>query len=862
MRIRFLLFFGLLLSAALLMVACTTTASPEAPVKPTEPATATATAVAPTATTAATPIAPPTATLTPTTVAVTLTQPVGAAIPDAVAIKQVAEALASSLNITATGTSTNANGIEGVHAFKLTPSKQWPVYWVAYTYGMRNFETNQNHVIAIYAQGAQGWQEVARQELKGDSNTDNSAPPDYLSEDGVKQVQIEPTHFWLQMDGGVGAHSGVFGLFSFDGKTLKAEATGFSSSPGGGSLKDINGDGIPEVLLDATDYYVFCYACGVRQVQYSVLYWDGAQLRPLNLTPLADSVPAALREFNDHLLTLAQAGLWKDALAALDKPDAQKLDLKKVNDPTLLWNIAYIRLNAEAKRDAIGGEGDQYPLLSNIFYGDFAAAVDVLRKDKVVDLFRPDSPLIVGTVAEGNEDGLADYMTNNINPALQVQPDLAPAYFLRGWAAYRKDPTSANALTDIQHAAALAPKDTLYSESVAYLNTNAGAPKDAQADEVAATLAASLGITNSGTTTNATGIEGVHAFKLDTGEGGQPLWLAHTYGLRNFNPEQDHVLAIYTPSDSGWQEVTRLVLKAPDNAEGNFPAPDYLAPGTVQQVQVESSHIWLQLDGGVGAHSGVFGLFSFDGSALKVEATNFTSSPGNNSLKDLNGDGLQEVILDATDYYIFCYACGVRNVQYNVLRWDETKLISVTLTTLPESAPQSLRELNDTAVSLAQAGLWKEALTTIQKAAALKLNDDTFTWNAAYIRLNAEAKRAAVGNTNDPYPLLSNLFYGDFTAAVDVMRTHKPAEIFSADTPLITGTVAAGFEDGLADAITKSVEPALKLRPDLAAAYFLRGWATFIKTKDKAAALADVQKAAQLAPKDPLFTESVSVLQK
>ena len=60
-----------------------------------------------------------------------------------------------------------------------------------------------------------------------------------------------------------------------------------------------------------------------------------------------------------------------------------------------------------------------------------------------------------------------------------------PAYFLRGWAAYRKDPNSVAALIDIQHAAELTPTDTLYSQSVTFLNANAGQPTDAQAAEVA-----------------------------------------------------------------------------------------------------------------------------------------------------------------------------------------------------------------------------------------------------------------------------------------------------------------------------------------------------------------------------------------
>ncbi len=856
MKVKLMLIVGCLIFLALLLAACNT-ANPDGgpPTATVAPPTLTVVATTVVATDPATAVPVITAITAPMGTAM-IPAPMGTAIPDEIAVKEVAAALAATLPITSTSTATNTTGIEGVKVFKLITAANSPMLWLAYTYGLRNFDPEQNHVIAIYTQGAKGWQLITRQELKDKGTADNATVPDYLGEGSVTQVNVEPNHIWIQVEGGVGAHSGIYGLFSFDGKQLKAEANGFSSSPGAASLKDLNGDGIQEVLLDATDYYVFCYACGVRQVQSNLLRWDGTQLIPVNLIALPDAAPADLRTLNEHLITLAQAGLWKDALAELDQAKPQ------TTDPTFTWNAAYLQLNAEAKRDVTTNKDDPYPLLSQIFYGDYAAAVAVMRKHAVADLFRADSPLIVGTAAEGNEDALFDAITNNTNPALQVQPDLAPAYFLRGWAAYHKDPNAPNALADIKHAAALAADDTLYNQSAQYLDQQAGNSNDPQATEVAAALMASLGITNTGATTNAIGLQGAYAFKLDTGEGGQPLWLAYTYGLRNFDPAQNHVIAVYTPGANGWQVVARQDLKAKSGTDTESSAPDYLGLGALTQVKLEPEHIWLALEGGAGAHSGVFDLFSFDGATLKEEASSFNSRPGGGSLKDLNGDGIQEVVLDASDYYVFCYACGVRQVQYNILRWDGAKLIPVTLTALPESAPPALRDLNQTAMTLAQAGLWKEALTTIQAAKPAQATDETFTWNAAYIRLNAEAKRAMIGNANDPYPLLSNVFYSDFVAAVDVMRKNKPEQIFSTASPLITGTVAAGFEDALANTLTNTVEAALKVQPNLASAYFLRGWALYLKTKDKAVALPDVKHAAQLAPDDLFFTESVAYLEK
>ena len=55
--------------------------------------------------------------------------------------------------------------------------------------------------------------------------------------------------------------------------------------------------------------------------------------------------------------------------------------------------------------------------------------------------------------------------------ALQVQPELAPALFLRGWGAHLRDPDDAQVLADVERAARLASDEPLFAESVAYLQS-------------------------------------------------------------------------------------------------------------------------------------------------------------------------------------------------------------------------------------------------------------------------------------------------------------------------------------------------------------------------------------------------------
>ncbi|MEZ4616594.1 MAG: hypothetical protein R2867_13995 [Caldilineaceae bacterium] len=428
-----------------------------APSAPTATVAAAATALPATATTAPPTVEPTAApaeeTPAPTTTAI--------AVDPNTARATLATMLLDTLQVSVPVTS--GVGINGAVAFPLETTDS-RVLWLAHTVGIHSFEPEQFHIMAIYAQTADGWLELARQEFAAGGTPD--APtfsPDYLGDEGVTQVEVEPDHLWLQVEGGVGAHSGVYGLFSFDGATFTAQINGFSSSPGVGRVVDVNNDGINEVLLDATDYYVFCYACGVRVIQWEIYRWDGVEMRSVVLAPLGDAAPEAVRSFNETLLALVEAGLWKDAQALLD--DAL---LFSYTEPTLQWNLAYVRVNAEARQNA-ATEDVAYPLLSKVFYGDYAGAVEIMREVGADGLFIPATELVVGTVADGWQTELADRLVNNATAALMQQPDLAAAYFVRGWGEYVRDFDEAAALPDVQKAAELAPDDELYRKSVEFL---------------------------------------------------------------------------------------------------------------------------------------------------------------------------------------------------------------------------------------------------------------------------------------------------------------------------------------------------------------------------------------------------------
>jgi hypothetical protein len=139
---------------------------------------------------------------------------------------------------------------------------------------------------------------------------------------------------------------------------------------------------------------------------------------------------------------------------------AERSDLPAATG-SLRWNEALIGLNQEAQQEALAASA--YPPLSYVFAGDYAAAVDQMRSYSLDEIFNPQTPLIAGTAAEGWEDAVSNNILESANAALAVQPDLAPAYFLRAWAEFLADPGSRAVGADLTRAARRAPDDPLFA---------------------------------------------------------------------------------------------------------------------------------------------------------------------------------------------------------------------------------------------------------------------------------------------------------------------------------------------------------------------------------------------------------------
>ncbi len=339
--------------------------------------------------------------------------------------------------------------------------------WAVYSQGFRNFDLDPvpGHFVAIYTWQNNNWQELARQDLH--EQQENNFGPDYLNEHSVNQVDIDPAHIWLAIDGGIGAHGGTFQLLRFDGAALHLEVMGSAASPGVGYLEDLNGDGTAELILRLHDFYVFCYACGVRYLNFSVHSWEsasGGQMVERTLQPLPQTVqdhPAY--QPNNRAVELANADLWPAALAQIEEAEQLAVETAVPTHAAILeWNAALIRLYNQAYQAELNHA--PYPLLTHIFYGDYAAALEIMRGHSSEQLFSPTPPVTQGTVAEGNEQWLASYILQQTNAAIAAQPELATAYYFRAWATYLNNPADPQIAQDLQQAAALAPDEPLFSQ--------------------------------------------------------------------------------------------------------------------------------------------------------------------------------------------------------------------------------------------------------------------------------------------------------------------------------------------------------------------------------------------------------------
>ena len=329
--------------------------------------------------------------------------------------------------------------------------------WVVHTAGLRSYEPLQEHSLGLYRYANNTWEPIYLGDLGPESlNNPDAYGPDYIGFGSVQQAFIEPDNLWLLVTGGVGAHGGALQLLKFDGTTMTQAASGFNGSPFAGYVEDLDGDGWQELILDQTDPYVFCYACGVRLANFTIMRWNGESLEAIELRTVdGDSAEIAA---NNTAVNFANANLWNDAEFAIRPYELS-------DNPIIRWNAEYILLTASGRSQLTESA---YPLITRMFYGDYAGATFAIGDLTMEEIFDINGPLIAGTVADGWTDFMLPQIIDFSTQAILAQPDNAGAHFLRGWAAYLLNPEDPNAVADILKSAELGPDNYLYPSAAAY----------------------------------------------------------------------------------------------------------------------------------------------------------------------------------------------------------------------------------------------------------------------------------------------------------------------------------------------------------------------------------------------------------
>jgi len=323
---------------------------------------------------------------------------------------------------------------------------------------------------------------------------------------------------------------------------------------------------------------------------------------------------------------------------------------------------------------------------------------------------------------------------------------------------------------------------------------------------------------------------------------------------------------IYRVKDDAWEVIDTL-----DSA-------DYLSIMRIDWV--DSNDLWFFADIYTAPYTDLWKVIRFDGSRLIMEYDGCNEQDSH--FQDINGDGYDEIIGTTCDYVVLSYhAADVTNVGKMILQWDGTRFTEVKLEKLPDSAPESLSELNNRAVVFAQADLWLDAASLISKA--LKISEgpfhETVKWNAILVNLNIEAKKDQIIEDDDSgfgyATVMAQMFLGDYLAAVDVFRSYPVEAIFadSANGKYTRPSELLAANGGGSQELTKKIfaltDKSLALmdeddayREKRAAAYFLRAWAAYTVNPTDPRVMENLAKAHQLAPDDTLYDESLNYLQR
>lgn len=108
--------------------------------------------------------------------------------------------------------------------------------------------------------------------------------------------------------------------------------------------------------------------------------------------------------------------------------------------------------------------------------------------------------------------------------------------------------------------------------------------------------------------------------------------------------------------------------------------------------------------------------------------------------RDLNGDGIPELVIDLSQYYVKSFADGIVDFDFVILRYNEEREAFEYVPLLIDipGINAGTRQLNATAIAAARQGDWRRSQKLFERALAFSNNPD-LRWNALIVAYHAEA---------------------------------------------------------------------------------------------------------------------------
>lgn len=366
---------------------------------------------------------------------------------------------------------TGAENLEA-HAFPLERRDRLGELWAVITNGPQPFYINEAgeginffHLIAVYRlnDDASWSEQLDALEIESAPHRISAVAVHDL---GISQPSLPVA---LSLHGQTGAHAGTLDLILLEDGKLRTAISHISARPNSGEVVDLDGDGVPEVILNDSNPYVFCYACAVEERRERIYRWDGSSYRRILLEP-PTGLPSDLAAAASRVVDLANADLWREAASLATDTSRQDPD-----NEGLRWLSTLVNRTAVSRLSHMGSPGQ--PLLTAVLAGEYERALDQMRLHLPADVFALDGPLIVGTAAETDLAPMADTILGYSERAIVQRPDDPAIHAVRSLGLVLASPGNLHpARMEVERALELAPGDSFLQQAKEYLDSVDGVP--------------------------------------------------------------------------------------------------------------------------------------------------------------------------------------------------------------------------------------------------------------------------------------------------------------------------------------------------------------------------------------------------